>query len=503
MAKPKLAYFSPVPPSQTGVGTYSAELIPHLAEYYDIDVFDDAPEGIDPEGIQPIPSAKFESASASYDRVLYHLGNSRYHTAAIGAMERHPGVVMLHDFFIGAALQPFSGRTGDFFRFCEWVQRSHGYAGLQAVALARDDGDMHAMLRLFPCNFPAIADALGVIVHSEYSRSLASKWYGKAAVEKIRVIPHLRVIPEPCERETTRQRLGLKPSDLLICSFGFVGQTKRSRDLLDAYLGFKLPANENVVLAFVGEAGDNDYNREFLTAISGAGPRVRLTGWADEELYTDYLCAADLAVQLRTDSRGETSGAVLDCMARRVPLIVNANGWFAEISPNDALVLPDDLDVAQVAKALEDLISNPERREALASSAYHTIESKHSPEACAREYHERIEAWYASPAPTGLKSPAYPWENRDDFRWEPDPGLERLEILPPHIYVLTAKPILLEREKRRQEELAARDHEILLRDQEIARRDHEIARLSGILASPAHRLVDRISRTIRRRKGDS
>src|SRR5699024_10740651 len=36
--KPKLAFVSPLPPERTGIADYSAELLPVLANYYDIEV---------------------------------------------------------------------------------------------------------------------------------------------------------------------------------------------------------------------------------------------------------------------------------------------------------------------------------------------------------------------------------------------------------------------------------------------------------------------------------
>ena len=52
--------------------------------------------------------------------------------------------------------------------------------------------------------------------------------------------------------------------------------------------------------------------------------------------------AADLAVQLRALSRGETSAAVFDCLAYGVPTIVNANGSMVELPEGSVLMLPDD-----------------------------------------------------------------------------------------------------------------------------------------------------------------
>ena len=37
-SRPKLAYLSPLPPERSGISDYSAELLPALGKYYEIDV---------------------------------------------------------------------------------------------------------------------------------------------------------------------------------------------------------------------------------------------------------------------------------------------------------------------------------------------------------------------------------------------------------------------------------------------------------------------------------
>ena len=39
--RPKLAYISPVPPAQSGIADYSAELLPELAAHFDIEIVSD------------------------------------------------------------------------------------------------------------------------------------------------------------------------------------------------------------------------------------------------------------------------------------------------------------------------------------------------------------------------------------------------------------------------------------------------------------------------------
>ena len=93
-----------MPPQQTGISDYSAELLPELARYYDIDVVTEAAQVSDEWVLANCTvrnAAWFLDHAQSYDRVLYHFGNSSYHEYMFPLLERVPGVVVLHDFYLG------------------------------------------------------------------------------------------------------------------------------------------------------------------------------------------------------------------------------------------------------------------------------------------------------------------------------------------------------------------------------------------------------------------
>ena len=157
---------------------------------------------------------------------------------------------------------------------------------------------------------------------------------------------------------------------------------------------------------FVGENQSGDYGAELLKTIkkSGFENRICITGWADTTVFRQYLAAADVAVQLRTLSRGETSGAVLDCMNYGLPTIVNANGSMADL-PSDAVwMLPDEFTDAELVDALETLWQDDERRNQLAIRAREVILTQHDPGACANQYAQAIESMYQRAA-TGQHAP--------------------------------------------------------------------------------------------------
>src|SRR6478672_1894769 len=138
---------------------------------------------------------------------------------------------------------------------------------------------------MFPCNSAVLRGSLGVIVHSSHAIALARAWYGHEASSLMRQVPFLPFAPEATER--------------------------------DAALASPLAQGEGCLLIFVGENDTGEYGRRLLDRIasSGRAPRISITGYCEESRYRDYLAAADLAVQLRSTNRGETSAAIFDCLS--------------------------------------------------------------------------------------------------------------------------------------------------------------------------------------------
>lgn len=395
--RPRLAFISPLPPAKTGIADYSAELLPELARYYDIELITDQQEvsGLLSGADFPVRSAAwFKLHHDRYERVLYHLGNnSIFHQHMFALLNEVPGVVVLHDFFLSHVLADMEGTGYQPLAWTDALFQSHGYAALQQRFQASEHD---RVIWEYPCNLDVLQTALGVITHSENSQRLGAQWYGKQAVMNWAVIPHLRVPSLEIDSIAARRALNLSEDNFIVCSFGIIGPNKLNQRLLNAWLSSSLSKNEHCLLVFVGENHDGDYGAELLKAItkSGLEKRIYITGWADTEIFRHYLAAADVGVQLRTFSRGETSGTVLDCMNYGLPAIVNANGSMADL-PRDAVwMLQDEFTDGELAAALETLWQDDERRKQLAARAREVIRTQHDPGACARQYAQAIEAMY-------------------------------------------------------------------------------------------------------------
>lgn len=405
--RPRLAYISPLPPDRSGISGYSVEMLPELARHYQIDVI--LPEGhIDVQwtgAAFPVRTVDWFKANAStFDRVLYHFGNSTFHQHMFALLDLIPGVVVLHDFFLSNILaqMEFSGSSPGI--WTESLYSGHGYS---AVKLRFGSNNIGKAVVEYPCTQKVLQNAQGVIVHSAYSQSLARRWYGDQAGENWACIPLPRApaFTAPDIRVSARTKLKLDSNKFVVCSFGLLGPNKCNHRLLDAWINSPLAADENCELIFVGGPGDDIYSRRLLNFIetNPSAARVRVTGWVDDDTYQSYLAAADIGVQLRVDSRGETSAAILDCLNYGLPTVINANGSMAELPDSITCKLPEEFTDEQLRASLVELSINSERRSVLSKAAQQYVHARHAPQECASQYANAIEL-FTGAATTSLPS---------------------------------------------------------------------------------------------------
>ena len=394
--RPKLAFISPLPPERSGISGYSADLLPELARYYIIDVIVSQEQITDAwvlENCAVHDVAWFIKNHDLYDRVLYQFGNSHFHQHMFSLLEQIPGIVVLHDFFLSGivAHMDVQGIAPN-----SWnleLYHAHGFKAVQEhVHSLNWDNEVFK----YPCNRTVLENAQGIIVHSQNSVRLASQWMGFGFGRNWSVIPLVRGPGTTTKRSEARKALGIKTDAFVICSFGMLHETKQNQRLLDAWLASSLTKDSRCILVFVGENHGAGYGEKLTATINNSGfsSRINITGWTDSTTFCHYLAAADMGVQLRTLSRGETSAAVLDCMNYGLPTIVNANGSMADLPPDAVWLLPDDFKDSELTTALETLWKDEDKQQAIGVRAREVIATQHSPQVCAKQYAKSIESYF-------------------------------------------------------------------------------------------------------------
>lgn len=405
--RPKLAYLSPLPPERSGISDYSAVLLPALANFYEIDVIV-TQEAVSDCWIMEHCAVRhvdwFVANAGDYARVLYHFGNSSYHQHMLDLIEQVPGVIVLHDFFLSGLVSWVDGSGLQPGLLDIELYRSHGYRALKGRAGSQNPS---SAIWEYPCNLSVIDNSLGVIVHSKNALRLCHQWY-KIWPKNWAVIPLLRAPSETVANKVLiRESLGLKKEDFVVCAFGLLGPTKLNDRLVNAWLDSALSKSASCHLIFVGENDKSPYGQRLNQIVNdqAGNTNIRITGWVDADLFRDYLAIADVGVQLRTLSRGETSAAVLDCMNYGIATIINSNGNLIDISEDVVLKLPDDFTNVQLVEALELLWRNDALRHEIGKSAKETILKQHAPEECAGRYYSAIERFYGR---ARLEAPGIP-----------------------------------------------------------------------------------------------
>lgn len=391
--KPRLAFVSPLPSDRSGIANYGSELLRELGCYYEIECIIHGTAVSDPWVVANFALrdvAYFRENADHYDYILYQIGNSEFHAHMLDLIIEIPGVVILHDFFLSGVMD-WLGNVGRRSKeyFLRQLYLTHG---LSALAFATKEGRGAAAER-YPANHVVFANAEGIIVHSKWSIERAREIYGDAVTDKMAHIPHLRAVRPISAKLEARRQLGIDPNAFVVSTFGFVAETKCGDRLVEAWAISAAGRAGGASLIFVGDDPPGPWGDDFrgLTKGLSGAVSIEVTGYADPATYEYYLAATDVAVQLRRQTRGETSGALLDCMAAGLPVIVNAHGTSAEVSTDAVLRLSETFTTQELADAIDRLFADCEYRAALGAKARDELLRHYHPSVVGRSVRDALE----------------------------------------------------------------------------------------------------------------
>ncbi|ABI77409.1 putative mannosyltransferase [Hyphomonas neptunium ATCC 15444] len=389
--RPSLAYISPLPPERTGIADYSAELIPALSQHYDIVCVVEQPDAASTDlagGLRVISTKDFSANAQSYDRILYHFGNSPFHTHMFDLLRRYPGVVVLHDQFFGSFLRHAENHLGWSYGFWRALYSSHGWTPVISRAQISDD----AAINSWPASREIISRALGIITHSQTARHIAEEIYGEAYGSRWRKVnfPKAALSCEASVRSSKQRKFR-------ISTFGFIDDVKCPIELVESWALSPMSKRNDCELIFIGENEGGEFGRRLNGRIADLGleQSVRITGFVDATSYREALRNTDVAIQLRKVTRGETSAAVFDCLAAGIPLVVNKLGAMNELPEDIVLQTPEVVTPEHLSEVLTQLWQSPDQRKELGKKAAEYIEKCHSPAFVADEMKSALESFYA------------------------------------------------------------------------------------------------------------
>jgi len=386
--RPRLAFVTPWPPQLSGIADYAHMIVDHLSSSYDIDIVVDG----DPadfavpsaRGARITPLAGFDITSGwrRYDRIVYQMGNSEYHARAMEMLSRVPGEVIAHDVRLNG-LYWWRGHHTSGPPIADELERMYGE---RLPAELRDaphvTGDDAQRLGIWMLH-DVIQYATRVWVHSEFAQSVVreeAEAFGVAC--DVRLLPfgypalgHVgpAQLPDAVSAVEEGRTEGLRAPGSgapIIVALGILGPSKANDLLVDATPAV-VAAFPDAQVVFAGPV-ENEWGQALIRRGSALGiaDHLGFTGALPPTAYEEWMRRADVAVQLRRTTNGESSGTVADALANGVPTVLTRLGWFAEIPDLAVEGVPPTATPEDVAGAIVRVLGDPGRRAQMVQFGY-------------------------------------------------------------------------------------------------------------------------------------
>ena len=171
-----MAFFSPLPPSKSGIADYSEALAAEISKRVQLSLFTGARESFD---------------ASAFDVALYHVGNNPWHDFAYETALRHPGVVVMHEANLHHLIADITIRRGDWDAYLDECELNGGPAArafaqrVRALEIGPDYEGVAMTRRLLDAS-------RGLVVHSQF---VARQMREQGFEGPIAVIPHGAWIP--------------------------------------------------------------------------------------------------------------------------------------------------------------------------------------------------------------------------------------------------------------------------------------------------------------------
>lgn len=418
-ARPRLALWTPLPPQESGIADYSAELLPALAEWADVEVFVDggflpAADLLDRWPVFHHAAFARRQRRLPYDLVIYQMGASPFHVFIAEALRRWPGLVVLHDLTwshqLYYSLSLVTGRYEPFRRLLAAQEGEEALAELvriegldPAVRMPQleDFLDRHYMLR------EVIDASRAQIVHLPRAKQELEERYAGARVHLMPMGVKDPLWSLDGTISELRREAGFAAGELVIGAFGIADHVKRLESVVRAVARLMAEVAHTRLL-IVGGFIDPGYRGrlEALAAEIGVADRVQITGWVPRQDFDRLLLACDVVVNLRFPFRKQASANVLRAAAAGKPLVVTDVPEWDFLPASFCCRIPaDETEEAALAGVLGRLAGDGELARRMSRAARDFYLAEATLERMSRNYRTVVEELVGHPLPEPTPMP--------------------------------------------------------------------------------------------------
>ncbi|MFM8291078.1 MAG: glycosyltransferase family 4 protein [Planctomycetia bacterium] len=343
-----VAVVGALPPARTAIAPYTMSFL--QGPQWRTDFFDanDGPaftverDLLPGNRLLPVEVLPTALARGHHDTVVFVLGNSRHHLKVLEAALatrlgcRQRRLAYLHEANLGLLLRALLGASSEELATvpvppsaAAWIRRA-----LEAVP------DIGRSLRFLA----EVADLDGLLVNSQACRDLIHAALGAAADRWTIDIAVLPVVADPAPPPARRP---VDPHVLRVGTFGTAGDAKQLE--LVAKSVAVLARRRRVRLTVAGWSALRHCRRTGIRSF----PFVEVHDDPTDSRLDELMRSVDVAVQLRTPTCGESSGAVARLLGFGRQVVVTGEGSFAELPGELTTCVAADCTPAMLAAAIE------------------------------------------------------------------------------------------------------------------------------------------------------
>ena len=303
-----------------------------------------------------------ESEAASADAIVYQVGNSfDFHCGAVEWMPALPGVVCLHDYFLGHLFWQWADtrrtHAADILRVWYGEDVANRYFSFESTEAFVEGTHQEAPMVEW---IAAMAD--GVLTHSGWGIQRVLD----ACAGPVRITPLAYDAPSPGTAVTHRLHEETR-APFTVLTFGHINPNKRSATVIRA-IGQSDLLRPRTTYHLVGRI-EPGMERDLRSLAQSLGVTVAIAGEVDDGGLQQAIAGADVVCGIRLPALEAASAAAIESMLYGKPVLVMNVGFYREL-PDDCVrkIDPGD-ETAALRLELESLFRYPRERLELGTRA--------------------------------------------------------------------------------------------------------------------------------------
>lgn len=318
------------------------------------------------------------------DACVYQIGNNyEFHQGGVHWLDTQPGLVCLHDFFLGHL-------------FHGWAQeRLHqAKAALKAwygedaphrfFDLSESQSFVENAANTMPMTEWLCSQAYAVITHSQWGADRVLK----SCPGPVRVVP-LAYDTGSIKAESARPPWKTNtPNRLKLLTIGHINPNKRVESVIKA-IGSSQSFREQIQYRLTGLIQPNVANALDQLA-NQLGVKLTVSGEVDDTELNNAIRDSDVISCLRWPALEAASASAIEAMLHGKAVIVTNTGFYQEIPDACAIKISPYSEIEDLQKVLEKLLTNRDLIDHTGASAMNWAQRKFNPVNYAKELLEAI-----------------------------------------------------------------------------------------------------------------